>query len=153
MERSLKMNEIRISHDYCHDAQSVWELLEDFANIERWWPKGDGAIRIEKVVLEGEGIGLTRHIYNEGFPHAISERLDYLDPENRVYKLSMVDEIPAGITEYQATGKIVETDKGCRLEYFSQFSADEKAVDTAREFLLGAYDLMFNGLDEALSKA
>lgn len=144
------MNEITTSHEFSHDATTLWEILADFSDIERWWPKDDPAIQIEKVELEGEGIGLTRHIYNAGFPHAISERLDYLDPANKVYKLSMVNQIPAGITEYQATGTITETPTGCQLAYLSRFSADEKDVAGAREFLEAAYQLMFRGLELTL---
>lgn len=146
------MNEITTSHEFNYDADTLWEILADFADIQRWWPTDDPAIQIEKVELEGEGIGLTRHIYNAGFPHAISERLDYLDPTNKVYKLSMVNLIPAGITEYQATGTITPTAKGCRLEYLSRFKAEEQAVAGAREFLQGAYQLMFRGLEQTLER-
>lgn len=147
------MHEIKVSHDYAYEAESLWSLLADFSDIERWWPTGgEGVLKIEKVVLEGKGIGLIRHIYNEGFPHAISERLDYLDPDNKTYKLSMVNDIPAGIIEYQATGVIVRTDKGCRLDYSSVFSTDGGDPEVARGFLLAAYDLMFKGLEQALER-
>lgn len=146
------MHEIRVSHDYCHSPEKLWEILADFGNIERWWPENTGGIKIKRVELEGEGIGLTRHIYNEGFEHAISERLDYLDPENHVYKLSMVGNIPAGITEYQATGTISETPGGCKLGYVSRFSTETGEPDVAEAFLRGAYELMFQGLEQALDR-
>lgn len=146
------MHEITASHDYYHSPEALWEILADFGNIERWWPENTGGIKINRVELEGEGIGLTRHIYNEGFEHAISERLDYLDPENHVYKLSMVGHIPVGITEYQATGTITETSEGCKLQYVSRFSTETGESEDATAFLKGAYELMFQGLAQALDR-
>ena len=86
------MHQITTHHDFDAPAALLWELLADFAHIERWWPKDIPAVQIERVEvgrlenlkaladdveLEGEGIGLTRHIYNKGFAAPVSERLDF----------------------------------------------------------------------------
>ena len=72
------MPEIRTSHTLQAPAARVWALLEDFGAIVRWWPK-DAPIRIASVTLDGDGLGMVRHILNEGASRPIDERLDFLD--------------------------------------------------------------------------
>ncbi len=134
-------------HDISAPRETIWALLMDFGNIQAWWPK-DAPIEIDRVELEGSGVGMIRYIYNVGFETAVSERLDALDPENHTLQLSIVGERPAGLLHYQATGKLTELDDGgCRLTYDSEFVAQEGGDDEARAFLLGAYELMYQGFD------
>jgi len=140
---------IDIHYDIQAPADAVWSLLENFGDIRAWWPKGQ-AVDIERVDMEGEGVGCIRHIYNAGFPTAVSERLDFIDPANRKLKLSLVCDRPAGIKRYQATGQISELDAdSCRMTYHSEFETEEGQAERAKEFLLGAYQLMFKGLEAA----
>lgn len=146
------MEIIDTHYDMQAPADALWPFLENFADIQAWWPKG-GEVDIERVELEGEGVGCIRHIYNVGFPNPVSERLDFLDPENRIFKLSLVCDRPAGIRRYQATGQVKELDANtCRLTYHSEFEADEGKVEEAKGFLLYAYDLMFKGLEAAAQR-
>ena len=134
-------------HDISAPRETIWALLMDFGNIEAWWP-ADAPIDIDRVELDGSGVGMTRHIYNVGFDSPVSERLDTLDLANHTLQLSIVGERPAGLLHYQATGKLtVLDDGGCRLTYDSEFIAEEGREDEARAFLLGAYELMYIGLD------
>ncbi|PRB84121.1 SRPBCC family protein [Pseudomonas sp. MYb185] len=134
-------------------AATVWALLADFANIQRWWPTDDEIVVIERVELEGEGIGQIRHIYNRGFPGAVSERLDFQDSESLSYKLSIVGERPAGLLSYQATGWIssLPGDRCC-LNYCSEFTTQPGRAQEAEIFLRAAYGLMFKGLDQACKR-
>lgn len=126
-------------------------MLEDFGNIESWWPS-DGDVRIKEVVLEGSGVGMVRHMYNAGRSAPISEKLDFLDPDSRTLKLSVVGQRPAGLLCYQATGQVREVDaRRCRLQYHSEFEVESGREAEAREFLLGAYALMFAGLEAAVT--
>ncbi|MBR9911827.1 MAG: SRPBCC family protein [Gammaproteobacteria bacterium] len=141
------MQKLHAHHDFNTPRANVWELLVDFGNIERWWP-ADSIVDIDHVDIEGDGIGMIRHIYNVGFESAVSERLDYLDTENHTLKLSIVCDRPAGLLQYQATGRLVELDNGgCRLNYDSEFVTEPGREKEAEEFLQGAYALMFHGLD------
>ena len=91
---------------------------------------------------------MTRHIYNVGFDTPVSERLDALDTKNFSLNLSIVGERPAGLLHYQAMGKLTTLDdSGCRLTYDSEFLAEAGGDDDAKAFLLGAYELMYQGLD------
>ena len=82
-------------HDISAPRDTIWGLLMDFGNIQAWWP-ANTPIDIERVELEGSGVGMIRHIYNVGFEGAVSERLDSLDLANYTLQLSIVGARPAG---------------------------------------------------------
>lgn len=145
------MHTIDTSHDFDAPVEALWELLEDFAHIERWWPQDELAVQIERVVLEGEGVGQIRHIYNVGFPAPISERLDFLDPASHTLKLSIVGQLPVGVATYQATGRLESLPGNrCRMHYHSEFTNQSGSPEAVREFMLVAYQLMFKGLSATL---
>ncbi|MNZ34311.1 Polyketide cyclase / dehydrase and lipid transport [compost metagenome] len=147
------IQQITTSHPFDAPAEVLWALLEDFAQIERWWPTDEPAVSIQRVELEGEGIGLIRHIYNHGFPAPVSERLDFQDPENLVYRLSIVGERPAGLLSYQATGRIERLPgERSQLHYCGEFSTEPGREAEAEAFLRGAYALMFKGLAQAAAR-
>lgn len=147
------MYRIETSQEFAAAPDALWDLLQDFAHIERWWPDHDPAVQIERVELEGEGIGMTRHIYNNGYPEPVSERLDALDPESMSYTLSIVGKAPVGITRYQAIGRVepLAADR-CRLNYRSEFETASGRPDDADAWLRTAYGLMFAGLAAALAR-
>ena len=140
------MAELSASATIMKPADSVWRLLADFGHIEAWWPRS-GPVQIDHVVLEGQGIGMIRHIYNKGMPTCASERLDLLDPESKTLVLSIVGQRPGGITAYVATSRLVAVDAtACRMDHralVTTLPGREKAVE---RFLYQAYDLMFEGL-------
>ena len=147
------METIDVHHDYNVQPDALWKFIADFGDIEAWWPKG-AAIDIERVELEGEGVGMTRHIYNAGMPTPVSERLDALDPDNWRWQLSIVGDRPAGLQRYQATGRIEpRAEGGCRITYHGEFEAEPGREGEARKFLQGAYSLMLQGLDAATRPA
>lgn len=146
------MHTIDVHYDMQAPLEHVWPFLEDFGDILAWWPE-DQAKNIERVELEGEGIGQIRHIYNAGFPDAVSEQLDFLDPASHTWKLSLVGRRPAGIQQYQATGRLTPLGPdACRLTYHSEFLVKEGKLETAKAFLLGVYQLMFRGLEAAAKR-
>ena len=147
------MPTIDIHHDCAADPHAIWELIADFADIEAWWPQ-DGPVKIERVEVEGEGIGTTRHIYNEGMPAPVSERLDMLDPDNLTWRLSIVGDRPAGIRRYHARGTLSPLPgKACRISYLGEFESEPGREEESRQFLLAAYQLMFDGLEKAAQRA
>lgn len=147
------MHYIKISHDFDAPATLLWDILQDFAHIERWWPTHDPAVQIDRVELVGEGVGTIRHIYNVGYPDPVSERLDFLDPATKTYKLSIVGDPPVGITYYQATGVIESLPGGrSRLNYSSELTTESGNPDEADAWLRMAYGLMFRGLADAMAK-
>jgi len=144
--------EIRVSAELAAPADSVWRLLQDFGNIQRWWPQ-DGAIRIEDVQIEGEGIGMIRHIQNRGARHRVSERLDFLDPATRTLVLSIIGTRPSGIAAYVAEGNVVELDAThCRIEYRALVAVTAGREEQVRDALEKTYQMMFAGLQAAVRR-
>lgn len=147
------MQIIDSSYNFTAPITTLWDLLQDFGNIQRWWPVGS-AVDIERVEIEGSGIGITRHIYNVGFASPVSERLERIDPDNYTYTLSIVGERPAGILSYEATGTLTPLEGGqVRLTYHSEFTTEPGQEAGARAFLEGAYALMYSGLEQAAARA
>ena len=141
--------EIRVSAELAAAADSIWQLLADFGNIQRWWPD-DGAVRIEDVQLEGQGIGMIRHIQNRGARHRVSERLDFLDPATRTLVLSIIGTRPSGITAYIAEGRLVEVEAmRCRMDYRVLVTTTPGREDQIRDALEKTYEMMFAGLQAA----
>jgi len=54
------MFKIEASHEFNAPAAAVWDFLENFRHIERWWPKDAEFIKIVRVVLKGNGVGMVR---------------------------------------------------------------------------------------------
>lgn len=134
------------------DPEFLWALIADYGNIEAWWPR-NGPIQIERVDLEGEGVGMVRHIYNVGFPHPVSEQLVGLEPEALRWQLTIVGDQPAGIREYLATGQLHPRGDGtCGISYVGEVEAEAGREEEAEAFLRGAYNLMFDGLQEAADR-
>jgi uncharacterized protein YndB with AHSA1/START domain len=142
---------IRTYHAFDAPAANVWELLADFGAIERWWPTNEQPA-IERVEVDGEGIGMVRRIYNRGAKHPIRERLDRLDPGERTLQLSILSPEPPYAAWYQATGRLVELGRArCRLDYESEFTAAVGRENATRDGILAAYRAMFSGLQSAAS--
>lgn len=148
-----RVHALAVSHDFTASAACLWRLLENFADIEAWWPADEGGLPIEQVVLEGEGVGMTRHITHCGSPAVLSERLDYLDPASRTLKLSIIGDRPGGLLSYQATARLEDLAAGgCRMHYGSEFTCPPGLEDGIAGFLNGAFTLMFAGLAAAAAK-
>ncbi|MDY0067163.1 MAG: SRPBCC family protein [Steroidobacteraceae bacterium] len=138
-------------HVFPVPARKVWALLADFAAIQQWWPRG-GAIEIERVVVEGEGVGMVRHIHNRGMRRAISERLDFIDDANMILRLSHVGSEPPNLPFYQATGQLSDlSGDRSRFTYRSELRVARGAENVSRDHLLAAYASMFKGLQAAAS--
>lgn len=136
-------------HVFPVSARAVWALLADFGAITRWWPKG-GPVEIDRVVLEGQGVGMIRHIYNKGMPQAISERLDLLDEAHMILQLSHAGSGLPNLPFYQATGQLSElAGNRCEFSYRSKFQVARGEENISRDRLLRAYALMFKGLEAA----
>lgn len=145
------MHTLDLHYDMQAPLEKVWPYLENFGDIEAWWPAGQ--VAIERVVLEGEGIGQIRHIYNVGYPAPNSERLDFLDAGTHTWKLSLVGQRPAGILQYQATGQLVPLGPDtCRITYHAEFLVEDGKAETAKGFLLAVYKMMFRGLEAAAQR-
>lgn len=143
------MPELFAQTEIAAPAERVWALLADFGNIQAWWPRS-GGLHIERVVIEGEGIGMVRHIHNHGVPTPASERLDLLDPQTFTLVLSIVGQRPGGITAYVATSRLFPLGaRACRMEHRALVTTVPGRERAVERFLQQAYALMFEGLRAA----
>lgn len=128
-------------------AGAVWDVIADFGSLGDWWPAG----LLEGVDVEGDGIGMVRHIRTV-IGLTLSERLDALDPEARQLRLSITGDLPANMAGYHATGQVFETGAdSSRLEWTGRYQVErEEDAAGARAFLEGAYATMFRGIREHL---
>jgi carbon monoxide dehydrogenase subunit G len=146
------MAEVSTSAVLAAPAEAVWRLLEDFGDIQRWWPT-DGLVRIEQVATEGQGVGMIRHIKNEGARHPVSERLDFLDAASRTIVLSIIGARPPGITAYVAEGHVVAVDPShCRIDYRALIATAPGREQQVRDAVLKTWALMFKGLELAATR-
>lgn len=138
------MVELNVSRDFDVAAEKIWSLLVDFGEFEKWWP-----VQMDRIELEGEGLGMIRHLYLNGQADPVSERLDSLDHENMILCLSIIRAMPAGMIDYNATATLTKTGSdSCRMDYKGVFKAEEGREEGASQFLLGAYEAMFQGLGD-----
>lgn len=143
------MPEVTTSKVLEASANAVWRLLEDFGAIQHWWPT-DVSAPIEHVTLEGQGIGMIRHIHNRGASAPVSERLDFIEPDSRTLVLSIVGSRPKGIIAYVAEGHVIDLGDGrCRLDYRALVSTPPGLEEPLRAALLKTWALMFRGLEAA----
>ena len=131
------MPQLTVSEVFKTPADTLWGLVKDFGNLEAWWLK-DNPIKIDRVVQEGQGVGMIRHIYYVGMPTPLSERLDYMDDGSRTYKLSIVGEGVPGLISYSAEGVITALGAdSCRFDYTAGIQAiaeKEASVEQALRF-------------------
>jgi uncharacterized protein YndB with AHSA1/START domain len=145
------MPEITTRRDIEAPAEAVWSLLADFGNIAAWWPK-DARIRIEKVDVEGEGVGTVRYIKNQGVAKVVSERLDFLDPDTMTWILSIVGDRPPGIIAYVAIGQLFPLGPDrCRADYRCYVTTEPGLEKRMEEILRLTWSVMFSGLESAAS--
>jgi hypothetical protein len=125
------------------DCDGAWRVLADFGNFLAWATGGAGTAR-----LEGEGIGMIRHLDIPGLG-CVSERLDLLDDASRTLGYSMVSETMAGMARYSATVQVMTDGAGqCCLRWRGDFEpvpgVDSEEVGSS---LAGSYAMMSQGLE------
>ena len=141
-----------VSHkttDISAPADAVWEVIADFGSLGEWWPAG----LLEKVDVEGAGIGMVRALHTV-IGIVLRERLDAIYPDEHRLELSITGDLPVGMAEYNATGRVIA--KGpdcCSIDWTGRYKVPSKqAVEGARSFIEGAYAMMFKGIRDHIAK-
>jgi hypothetical protein len=139
----------RKEEQYPVPAQRLWDLVADFGALDQWWPPG----MLTKFEVQGEGVGTVRSIHTiVGI--VLHEKLESIDPEARVLTLSIVGDLPAGMQDYRATGSVREAGDGAStLVWEGRYAVPNADAEAgARQFIEGAYGVMFQGLRDHLAK-
>jgi hypothetical protein len=117
------MVEVQVQRELEFGAGTVWALLADFGNVS--WVPG-----VEKVELEGEGVGMIRHLTVPVFPQ-LHERLDAIDHEKMILDYSIPAVAYIQVKNYNARAHVVELEgERCRLIWSCTAEAD--GVDDAQ---------------------
>jgi hypothetical protein len=117
------MIEVKVERVLEFGAQKVWAIIADFGNVS--WVPG-----IEKVELEGEGVGMVRHLTVPVFPQ-LHERMDAIDHEKMILDYSIPAVAYIDLKNYFARAQVVALEaERCRLIYSCEAEAD--GVDEAQ---------------------
>ena len=121
-------------------AEKVWALLADFRGFLNWAGGGAGEISIE-----GEGIGMVRHLKMSG--EELAERLTLLDPDNKRLGYDLVYGEPLGMKQYKAVVQVVDTGSGCDIIWKGVFDTEDPgSQDQTGAALSAAYEGMTGAL-------
>ena len=138
------MVEVSVAREYEFGAQEVWAVFADFGNVS--WVPG-----VEKVDLEGEGVGMIRHLTVPVFPQ-LHERLDAIDHAKRVLEYSIPAVEYLEVENYTARAQVIDLGSGrCRVQMSCKAEAtgtEAEATTKARAF----YDAMLGWIDDFLKQ-
>lgn len=140
--------EVRVSEPIAAPAGVVWGLIADFGALGDWWPPG----QIESVEVEGAGIGMVRCLRST-IGIALRERLEALDDDERRIETSMTGDLPVGMCEYRATGRVIARGAdACTIEWLGRCSVpDRGAAAAGSDFVEGICALTIRGIRERVA--
>jgi hypothetical protein len=139
------MVEVSIERELEFGAETVWALIADFGDL-RWVPG------IEKIELEGEGVGMIRHLSVPVFPQ-LHERLETLDHDNRVLEYSIPAVAYIQVKNYRARAQVtgLEGDR-CRVRWSCRAEADGDDEGEVAAKVGAFYESMLTWIDDFLKQ-
>jgi carbon monoxide dehydrogenase subunit G len=138
------MIEVSVEHEFEFGAETVWAVFADFGNVS--WVPG-----VEKVEVEGEGIGMIRHLTVPVFP-PLHERLEGLDHDGKVLEYSIPSVEYLEVESYRARAQVTEAGAGrCRVRMTCQAEATGLEADAAAK-TEAFYGAMLGWIDDYLKR-
>jgi len=142
---SLAMIKVQIEREYEFGADDVWAVIADFGNVS--WVPG-----IEKVDLEGEGVGMIRHLTVPVFPQ-LHERLDAIDHEEKLLEYSIPAVEYISVKNYGARAQVIDLGPGrCRVLWSCKAEAEGAPEAEARDKTRAFYEAMLGWIDDHLAQ-
>lgn len=92
------MVQVKLERELDFPAARVWEVLEDYGNME--WAMGP-----PRVEVIGEGIGMIRRILMDGM-EPIDEVLEERDPASMTFAYSIPRGLPLPLTDYRSRARV-----------------------------------------------
>jgi hypothetical protein len=137
------MIEVKVERELEFGAKAVWALIADFGDVS--WVPG-----VEKVELEGEGVGMIRHLTVPTLPQ-LHERMDAIDYEKMILDYSIPAVAFLAVTNYHARAQVFPIDGAsskviwsCRAE--AEGVEDAEAVSKTEAF----YDAVLTWIPDHL---
>jgi hypothetical protein len=141
----LAVVEVAVEREYEFGAEEVWAVFADFGDVS--WVPG-----IEKVDLEGEGIGMIRHLTVPVYPQ-LHERLDAIDHEERVLEYSIPRVEYIQVRNYRARAQVVDLGDGrCRVLMSCTAEAEGAPEAEASVRTRAFYEAMLGWIDDFLTQ-
>ena len=138
------MVELSVEREFEFSAGEVWAVFADFGNVS--WVPG-----VEKVELEGEGIGMVRHLTVPVFP-PLHERLETLDHEKMVLEYSIPSVEYLEVRDYRARAQVTDLGSGrCRVRMTCKAEATGLEADATAK-TEAFYGAMLSWIDDFLKK-
>jgi hypothetical protein len=108
------MANVKVTDVFDSPINKVWDLIRDFGDLSAWAPGAN------VTKLEGEGVGMIRHIEG-GDAGYFKELCEAHDDENHTFGYTLL-ESPAPVKDYHAKVKLTETGPdSCDIEWSSVF--------------------------------
>ena len=134
------MKEVNVTVSADAPGEKVWEVLADFGGFLNWAGGGAG-----EITLEGEGIGMVRHLKMS--VGEIAERLILLDPIKRMLGYQLVYGEPLGMKQYKAVVQVVDAGPVCEIIWKGEFdTGDPDSEGQVGDTLSSTYEGMTQAL-------
>jgi len=126
-------------------AGKLWAILADFGDI-RWIPG------TEKVELEGEGVGMIRHVTAPGMA-VLHERMDAIDHEKMILDYSLPEVEYLRVKNYRARVRVVALGGDrCRLIWSCESEPDGVTESQATANTEAFYEMVMGWIGDAVAK-
>ena len=132
------MAKVSSSTDLPVPAKTVWAVIGNFNALPDWHPA------VEKSELKKENGSTVRKLSLVG-GGSIEEKLEQVDDKERRYTYSILSG-PLPVSNYTATLKVRDSDKGCSVEWSSEFEAKGAPEGDAVAAISGIYEAGFENL-------
>ena len=137
------MIEVSLEREFAVDAKKLWAILADFADIS--WIPG-----LEKVELEGEGVGMIRHVTAPGMA-VLHERMDAIDREKMILDYSVPTVEYLRVKNHRAQARVVALEGGrCRLIWSCESEPDGVSDAQATTNCQAFYEMAMGWIGDAL---
>ncbi len=139
------MVEVSIEREFDAPAEKLWAMLADFGDIS-WIPA------IEKVELEGEGVGMIRHVTAPGLP-TLAEKMEAIDHENMILDYSVPEVAYMQVKNYSARAQVFKLGENrLRVHWSCQCEADGIDEAQATANTEGFYEMIMEWVGDYLKK-
>ena len=139
------MVEVQIEREYGFSAEDVWAVIADFGDVG--WVPG-----IEQVEVEGEGIGMIRHLTVPVYP-PLHEKLEAIDHEAKLLEYSIPAVEYIGVRDYVARAQVIDLSLGrCRVLWSCRAEPAGVSEAEAREKTRAFYEAMLGWIGDHLER-
>lgn len=136
-----------VTKDITAPIDVVWPIIADFEGVERIFPREgvSGIPPIEKVIVDGHGIGAVRTAYLVGGLRGV-ERLETMDSVNHTFSYAMLPPLIVPVDDYVATVSAVGVDPTTtRVHYRSQGRLRDMPLAEISPLLTALYGALIDG--------